>query len=304
MVFQDPMATRNPLRTVGSQLIEVMSIHRTGTRRDRRRRMLEALEQARVPEPEQRAAQYPHQLSAGLRQRVMLAMALMSRPRLLIADEPTTALDVTTQAEILDLLRTLQAETGMGILLITHDLGVVASVADRVAVMHAGALVEQGDVLQVFEELRAEYTRNLLAATPRLEMGTPALSFDPPRFCDRMGPQKADDVHRRKDDHPGASVNPRQRWQDLPPSPPLHPGADRRGPQKSPRRRDPRPGGRVRFRQDHYELGARSSWLDDRLAISGALFLNDMRKEQMQTWDYEDFTGKNLQLDARSAGLE
>ena len=174
MVFQDPMATLNPLRTVGSQLIEVMSIHRTGTRRDRRRRMLEALEQARVPEPEQRAAQYPHQLSGGLRQRVMLAMALMSRPRLLIADEPTTALDVTTQAEILDLLRTLQAETGMGILLITHDLGVVASVADRVAVMHAGALVEQGDVLQVFEEPRAEYTRGLLAATPRLEIGTPA----------------------------------------------------------------------------------------------------------------------------------
>lgn len=174
MVFQDPMATLNPLRTVGSQLMEVMSIHRTGDRNERRRRMLEALEQARVPEPEKRAAQYPHQLSGGLRQRVMIAMALMSRPRLLIADEPTTALDVTTQAEILDLLRTLQVETGMGILLITHDLGVVASVADRVAVLHDGVLVEQGEVLQVFEEPRADYTRGLLAATPRLEIGAPA----------------------------------------------------------------------------------------------------------------------------------
>ncbi|MGP9539095.1 ATP-binding cassette domain-containing protein [Brachybacterium sp. AOP43-C2-M15] len=174
MVFQDPMATLNPMRTVGGQLMEVMSIHRTGDRTERRRRMLEALEQARVPEPERRAAQYPHQLSGGLRQRVMLAMALMSRPRLLIADEPTTALDVTTQAEILDLLRTLQAETGMGILLITHDLGVVASVADRVAVMHEGVLVEQGEALQVFEEPSAEYTRHLLAATPRLEIGEPA----------------------------------------------------------------------------------------------------------------------------------
>ncbi|GAA1488184.1 ATP-binding cassette domain-containing protein [Brachybacterium sacelli] len=174
MVFQDPMATLNPLRTVGSQLMEVLAIHRTGTRTERRRRMLEALEQARVPQPDQRAAQYPHQLSGGLRQRVMLAMALMSRPRLLIADEPTTALDVTTQAEILDLLRTLQRETGMGILLITHDLGVVASVADHVAVMHGGLLAEQGDVLQVFEDPQAEYTRSLLAATPRLEIGEPA----------------------------------------------------------------------------------------------------------------------------------
>lgn len=136
--------------------------------------MLEALEQARVPEPAQRAAQYPHQLSGGLRQRVMLAMALMSRPRLLIADEPTTALDVTTQAEILDLLRTLQAETGMGVLLITHDLGVVASVADSMAVMHDGIIVEQGSTLEVFEHPRDDYTRRLLAATPRLEIGAPA----------------------------------------------------------------------------------------------------------------------------------
>lgn len=174
MVFQDPMATLNPLRTVGSQLMEVMRIHRTGDRAERRRRMLEALAQARVPEPAQRAAQYPHQLSGGLRQRVMLAMALMSRPRLLIADEPTTALDVTTQAEILDLLRTLQAETGMGVLLITHDLGVVASVADSMAVMHDGVIVEQGSTLEVFEHPRDDYTRRLLAATPRLEIGAPA----------------------------------------------------------------------------------------------------------------------------------
>ena len=174
MVFQDPMATLNPLRTVGSQLMEVMSIHRSGDRPERRRRMLEALEQARVPQPEQRSAQYPHQLSGGLRQRVMIAMALMSRPRLLIADEPTTALDVTTQAEILDLMRTLQAETGMGILLITHDLGVVASVADRVAVLRDGVLVEQGHALQMFERPRHEYTRSLLAATPRLEIGATA----------------------------------------------------------------------------------------------------------------------------------
>ena len=171
MVFQDPMSTLNPMRTIGSQLMEVMTIHGVGTRADRRRRMLESLEQARVPEPERRAAQYPHQLSGGLRQRVMLAMALMSRPRLLVADEPTTALDVTTQAEILDLFRALQQETGMGILLITHDLGVVASVADHVAVMRDGVLVEQGEALQVFEQPGHEYTRQLLDATPRLEIG-------------------------------------------------------------------------------------------------------------------------------------
>ena len=168
------MSTLNPMRTIGSQLMEVMTIHGTGTRTERRRRMLESLEQARVPDPERRAAQYPHQLSGGLRQRAMLAMALMSRPRLLVADEPTTALDVTTQAEILDLFRTLQQETGMGILLITHDLGVVASVADHVAVMHDGLLVEQGETLQVFEQPGHEYTRQLLDATPHLEIGESA----------------------------------------------------------------------------------------------------------------------------------
>ncbi|UQN29187.1 ATP-binding cassette domain-containing protein [Brachybacterium kimchii] len=174
MVFQDPMTTLNPMRTIGSQLMEVLAIHRMGSRAQRRRRALEALEQARVPDPELRSRQYPHQLSGGLRQRAMLAMALMSRPRLLIADEPTTALDVTTQAEILALFRTVQEETGMGILLITHDLGVVASIADRVAVMHEGRLVEQGEVLQVFEQPRDAYTRTLLEATPRLQTGQPA----------------------------------------------------------------------------------------------------------------------------------
>src|SRR5699024_291334 len=148
MVFQDPMATLTPLPTVGGQLIEVLSIHGSGAPSDRRARMPKALDQARVPAPARRAATSPPTLSGGLRQRVMLAMALMSHPRLLVADEPTTALDVTTQAEILELFRTVQEETGMGILLITHDLGVVASIADHVAVMHDGALVEQGDVLQ------------------------------------------------------------------------------------------------------------------------------------------------------------
>src|SRR5690625_7454031 len=130
------MATLNPMRTVGSQLIEVLSIHRTGATSNRRARMLEALEQARIPDPALRAAQYPHQLSGGLRQRVMLAMALMSRPRLLVADEPTTALDVTTQAEILDLLRPVQEVNGMGILLINHYLGLVASIVVYVEVIH------------------------------------------------------------------------------------------------------------------------------------------------------------------------
>ena len=168
MIFQEPMSSLNPVFTVGEQVAEAVRRHRRCSRAEARERALEMFRRVRIPAPEKRLDEYPHQLSGGMRQRVMLAMALANDPALLIADEPTTALDVTIQAQILDLMRDLQAETGTALLLITHDLGVVAEVADDVAVMYAGRVVEQGSVEDVFANPQHPYTLGLMGSMPSL----------------------------------------------------------------------------------------------------------------------------------------
>jgi peptide/nickel transport system ATP-binding protein/oligopeptide transport system ATP-binding protein len=169
MIFQEPMTSLNPVHSVGFQIVEALRSHRGGSARALREEAIEALRQVRIPAPERRFDEYPHQLSGGMRQRVMIAMALACRPKLLIADEPTTALDVTVQAQILDLLRELQASTGMAIILITHDLGVVAEMADEVAVMYAGRVIERASARALFEDPQHPYTLGLLGSIPRLD---------------------------------------------------------------------------------------------------------------------------------------
>ncbi len=168
MIFQEPMTSLNPVLTVGDQIAEAIELHQRKSRREARALALEALERVRIPEAARRLDSYPHQLSGGMRQRAMIAMALACRPALLIADEPTTALDVTIQAQILDLIKLLQREIGMAVLFITHDMGVVAEMADRVVVMWRGRKVEEGPVERIFEAPEHPYTRALLAAVPRL----------------------------------------------------------------------------------------------------------------------------------------
>ena len=170
MIFQEPMTSLNPVFTVGSQIVEAMRAHEKGTSHaELRKRAIEALEKVRIPSAERRLDEYPHQMSGGMRQRVMIAMALACSPDVLIADEPTTALDVTVQAQILDLLRDLQGQTGMAIILITHDLGVVAEMADEVAVMYAGRVVEKAATSAIFDDPQHPYTLGLLGSIPRVE---------------------------------------------------------------------------------------------------------------------------------------
>ncbi|HZX05301.1 ABC transporter ATP-binding protein [Kribbella sp.] len=169
MVFQEPMVALSPVHTIGQQLIEVLRLHEGLGKKEARERAIAELRGVGIPQPERRIDAYSFQLSGGMRQRAMIAMALACRPQLLIADEPTTALDVTTQAQILRLLRKLQEERGMAILFITHDLGVVAELADRVAVMYLGNVVEECDVDSLFHDPRHPYTRALLRSVPRIE---------------------------------------------------------------------------------------------------------------------------------------
>ncbi|HWD14418.1 ABC transporter ATP-binding protein [Pseudochrobactrum sp. sp1633] len=169
MIFQEPMTSLNPVHTIGYQLVEAIQAHHKKPYKEMREEAIEALRKVRIPAPERRFDEYPHQLSGGMRQRVMIAMALVCKPVLLIADEPTTALDVTIQAQILNLLRELQQETNMAIILITHDLGVVAQVADDVAVMYAGKVAERASVNAIFKDPQHPYTIGLMGSMPRMD---------------------------------------------------------------------------------------------------------------------------------------
>jgi oligopeptide/dipeptide ABC transporter ATP-binding protein len=168
MIFQDPMTSLNPVYTVGEQIAEAIRLHRKLSRKDARRATIEAMKEVSIPDPARRVDDYPHQLSGGMRQRVMIAMALACDPMLLIADEPTTALDVTIQAQILELLNELRQTRDLAVLLITHDLGVVAEVADRVAVMYTGRIVEASPVEELFARPKMPYTEGLLRSVPKL----------------------------------------------------------------------------------------------------------------------------------------
>src|SRR5665213_3940113 len=168
MIFQEPMTSLNPVLTIGSQIAEVLLLHEQMSRQQAYDKSVEMLRLARIPEPEQRAREYPHQLSGGMRQRAMIAMALACNPKVLIADEPTTALDVTIQTQILELILRLQQDLGTAVIMITHDLGVIAETAHRVVVMYAGRVVEEADVADLFADPRHPYTQGLIRAIPKL----------------------------------------------------------------------------------------------------------------------------------------
>ena len=192
MIFQDPMTSLNPVYTVGNQIMEMLQEHEDIGKGEAKRRAIEMLRMVGIPSPEKRIHNYPHEFSGGMRQRAMIAIALACSPKLLIADEPTTALDVTIQAQILDLMKDLQKKIETSIIIITHNLGVVANIADRVAVMYGGQLVETGDVRELFYETGHPYTKGLLASIPKATdkgntltaiPGTPPDLMDPPKGC-------------------------------------------------------------------------------------------------------------------------
>ncbi|KAA9004108.1 ABC transporter ATP-binding protein [Paenibacillus spiritus] len=192
MIFQDPMTSLNPMMKVGKQITEVLHKHENMSRGAAVKRGIELLKLVGIPSPERRFQQYPHEFSGGMRQRVVIAMALAANPKLLIADEPTTALDVTIQAQILDLMKELQKKIGTSIIFITHDLGVVASMADRVAVMYAGQIVEMGTVEEIFYDPRHPYTWGLLGSMPSLESKGSMLTAIPGTPPDLIKPPKGD----------------------------------------------------------------------------------------------------------------
>jgi oligopeptide transport system ATP-binding protein len=192
MIFQDPMTSLNPVLTIGRQLTEAIRTHTDAGAREARERAVQLLKTVGIPSPENRIGDYPHQFSGGMRQRVMIAMAISCSPRILIADEPTTALDVTIQAQILELMRSICEELGTSILFITHALGIVAGMCRRVAVMYAGRIVEQADTRRIFADHRHPYTHGLLTSTPRMDRvekrlqpigGLPPSLLDPPARC-------------------------------------------------------------------------------------------------------------------------
>ncbi|MDR7869577.1 MAG: ABC transporter ATP-binding protein [Tissierellaceae bacterium] len=193
MIFQDPMTSLNPTMKIGSQIVEGIKKHKSLSSRDAKKRAIEMLELVSVPQPKKRVNQYPHEFSGGMRQRVMIALAMVSNPDLLIADEPTTALDVTVQAQILEIMKDIQEQMGMSIILITHDLGIVADMSDKVLVMYAGQILEEGLTEEIYKNPKHPYTIKLLESVPRLDMsrdeslhsidGTPPDLYIPPKGC-------------------------------------------------------------------------------------------------------------------------
>ena len=193
IIFQDPMTSLNPVYTIGNQIREVILLHTDKTKKEAQERAKELLELVGINEPEKRLKQYPHELSGGMRQRVMIAIALACEPKLLIADEPTTALDVTIQAQILELMQELREKLGMSIIMITHDLGVVASMCEKIAVMYAGHIIEYGTADEIFYSPKHEYTKGLIKSIPKLDTeederlvpieGQPVDLLNPPKGC-------------------------------------------------------------------------------------------------------------------------